>query len=184
MLEEMKRLKSEQELRQEYEKQGEVEPEVEATAQVVKVDQNAEVEDNKEADQVAEGAPKETIQTAEEKSELKDDIAVVAAAATTTAADEQAAEKNVMQNLERFIQRIRMVAQQIIQSHNNKVTVKQALPPLTAPHENIDVDETELIEEVEVGEVEGEEPAFNGYTKIVNFDPDEDDFVFEITAAR
>ena len=33
--------------------------------------------------------------------------------------DEQAGEKNILQNLERFVQRIRMVAQQIIQNHDD-----------------------------------------------------------------
>lgn len=46
-------------------------------------------------------------------------------------ADEQATEKNIMQNLDRFVQRIRMVAQQMIQSNEVAPMTKatETIPP-------------------------------------------------------
>eukprot|EP00353_Schmidingerella_taraikaensis_P014383 CAMPEP_0185592264 /NCGR_PEP_ID=MMETSP0434-20130131/67348_1 /TAXON_ID=626734 ORGANISM="Favella taraikaensis, Strain Fe Narragansett Bay" /NCGR_SAMPLE_ID=MMETSP0434 /ASSEMBLY_ACC=CAM_ASM_000379 /LENGTH=77 /DNA_ID=CAMNT_0028217931 /DNA_START=472 /DNA_END=705 /DNA_ORIENTATION=+ len=48
-------------------------------------------------------------------------------------------------------------------------------------------EETVLIEDIEDGakiEQGDGTPAFDGYTKIYNFDPDEDSFTFDIGAAR
>jgi len=42
--------------------------------------------------------------------------------------------------------------------------------------------ESELIEDVEVDE--DDDMAFSGYTKLENFDPDSDDFVFNLPLAQ
>eukprot|EP00347_Sterkiella_histriomuscorum_P020477 403337650 len=101
-----------------------------------------------------------------------------------TAIDDQnkEGERNTAQNLERFIQRLRMVSQQIIQSHQQmnaqQSQIEEEKVNLIKQEQDEDLnEESKQLEEKKKFEQQEKQPI-STKSRIINFDPDEDGFNF------